>query len=130
MSVWLNDWLDMSTSDWTNGMFEVELTVRTGTYKPTLKLASPWFPWQKAYKIFPLTFGLLKKKSFVNLWFLNILLIKIVFINEHTFYGFWNRNIIRSSEKLMLGYKQTPKWSHDFQQLFQFLKSTSCIGEV
>lgn len=32
-------------------------------YRSAKKLASPWFPWQKANRICPLDFGLLQKKK-------------------------------------------------------------------
>ena len=75
---------------------------------PTRKLASPWFPQQKANGIFPLGFGLLQKiRSVANthLWYLHVLFSKIIFTNEHHFYDFWSVNAITRSKKLTLGYK-------------------------
>ena len=82
------------------------------------KLASTWFPWQKAW-YFLTGFWIIAKNEICqnkSLWCYDFFFFfrKIIFTNEHHFDDFWRVNETSRSKKLtLLGYKRTALQLHD-----------------
>lgn len=108
-------------------------------YRSAKKLASPWFPWQKANRICPLDFWLLQEKKalwWCGLWYWHVLFSKSPQKKKRHFYDFWGINSIDRSKNLTLDYKRTTSLSVTspslsfLTTLYTFYKLTSTSWKV
>ncbi len=82
--------------------------------RPTWKLASALFPWQKQFSI---GFWIIVENKLCDqdLWILHILFTMIIFTNENNFYEFCSQHLFSRSKKLNLGYKLNMPQLCDFK---------------